>query len=94
MARVTWSSKALDELDAICDFIAETSPRRGRKLWEDLFGATERLGLFPQSGRVVPEIGDEALREVVHRGYRLLYYVTGDELKVLTVFHSAKPFGP
>ena len=94
MARVTWSSKALDELDAICDFIAETSPRRGRKLWEDLFSAADRLEVFPRYGRVVSEIGDEALREIVHRGYRLVYHVAEDEVKVLTVFHSAKPFGP
>ncbi|MEO1479393.1 MAG: type II toxin-antitoxin system RelE/ParE family toxin [Bacteroidota bacterium] len=94
MARVTWSSKALDELDAICNFTAETSPRRGRKLWEDLFSATDRLETFPRYGHVVPEIRDEALREIIHRGYRLLYHISEDEVKVLTVFHSAKPFGP
>ena len=46
-------------------------------------------------GRVVPEIGDEAMREVIYRNYRIVYVVDRDdeEVEVLTIFHSSRQFG-
>jgi plasmid stabilization system protein ParE len=38
-----------------------------------LVAAVERLEAFPQSGRVVPERNDEAIREVIVRPYRIVY---------------------
>ena len=59
--------------------------------------SVDRLALFPRSGRVVPEIGDEAVREILYRGYRIMHIVSGDEgdeeIKILTVVHSSLPFG-
>ena len=55
-----------------------------------MLAATHRLTLFPRSGRVVPNMGDEAMRELSYRGYRIVYVARVD---VLTVFHSARPFG-
>ena len=53
------------------------------------------LGRFPRMGRVVPEIGDEAIREVIYRQYRIIYVVDRDdeEVEVLTIFHSSQQFG-
>ena len=46
-------------------------------------------------GRRVPEIGDDALRELIYRQYRIIYIVDaeGERVDVLTIFHSAKEFG-
>jgi len=46
-------------------------------------------------GRIVPEIGDEAIREVLYRNYRIAYVVDRDdkEVDVLTIFHSSQQFG-
>ena len=56
---------------------------------------TQRLELFPRSGRIVPEIGDEAIRELIYRNYRIVYVVdeAGEEVEVLTIFHSSHQFG-
>lgn len=66
-------------------------------LSDGIFEVVERLELFPRSGREVPEIRDEAMREILYRGYRIMYIVSGaegeEEVKVLTVFHSSMPFG-
>ena len=97
MARVIWAPQALADLEAIGDFIAREAPRYAQMLTDGAFDVVERLEVFPRSGRVVPEIGDEAMREVLYRGYRILYLVSGaegsEEVKVLTVFHSSMPFG-
>jgi len=93
MARVIWAPQALADIESIGDFIAREAPRFAQMLTDGVFEATERLEPFPLSGRVVPEIGDESIREVLYRGYRILYIVGGEEVKVLTVFHSSMPFG-
>lgn len=97
MARVIWAPQALADLEAIGDVIAREAPRYAQMLTNGVFEAAERLELFPRSGRVVPEIGDEAMREMLYRGYRIMYVVSGaegeEEAKILTVFHSSLPFG-
>ena len=64
---------------------------------DGIMASVDRLALFPRSGRVVPEIGDEAVREILYRGYRIMHIVSGDEgdeeIKILTVVHSSLPFG-
>ncbi|PSQ82101.1 MAG: hypothetical protein BRD46_00395, partial [Bacteroidetes bacterium QS_8_68_15] len=59
---------------------------------EEIGGA---LMSFAGVGRMVPEIEDEAIREVIYRGYRIVYVVDRDkeEVEVLTIFHSAQQFG-
>ncbi len=49
----------------------------------------------PASGWMVPEIGDEGLREVIHRNYRIVYIHLPDEdrIEVLTVFHASRQSG-
>lgn len=97
MARVIWAPQALADLEAIGDFIAREAPRFAQVLTDGAFEAVERLEAFPRSGRVVPEIGDESMREILYRGYRILHIVSGEEgmeeVKILTVFHSSMPFG-
>lgn len=97
MARVIWAPQALADLEAIGNFVAREAPRFAQVLTDGAFKAVERLEIFPRSGRVVPEIGDASIREILYRGYRILYIVSGEEaveeVKVLTVFHSSMPFG-
>ena len=49
----------------------------------------------PRSGRVVPEIGDENIREIIHRNYRIIYLYLPEEdrTEVLSVFHLSQQFG-
>jgi toxin ParE1/3/4 len=62
---------------------------------EGLLGSTRRLEAFPESGRAVPEMEDEALREVICREYRVIYYheAGSERAEVLTVLHTSRQFG-
>lgn len=94
MAEVRWTPQARADLRAIRSFLARESPRYAEVLEDQLLAATQRLEAFPRSGRAVPEVGDEAMRELLYRGYRIVYVVVDEErVDVLTVFHSARPFG-
>jgi plasmid stabilization system protein ParE len=90
MARISWTSEALTDLEAIGDFIARDAPSFAQIFVDRVFQSVERLEQFPRSGRVVPEIAQENLREVVFGSYRIVYLLSDDEVNILTVFHSSK----
>ncbi len=75
MARINWSDQALDDLDAICDFIARDVPRYAQVFANRVFESVERLVLFPQSGRIVPELQLEMIREIIFGNYRIVYMI-------------------
>ena len=53
-----------------------------------MFSAVERLEDFPQSGRRVPEAqyAEFEIREVITKGYRILYYlVNAEQIDILGV---------
>jgi toxin ParE1/3/4 len=55
--------------------------------------AVERLTENPRSGRVVPELGADSIREVVtHGNYRIVYRLRRDVVEIATVFHGARLF--
>ncbi|MEM8557751.1 MAG: type II toxin-antitoxin system RelE/ParE family toxin [Bacteroidota bacterium] len=92
MAEVIWSSAAREDLAAIRDYYARTSPGYARSILTKLFAAIENLATFPRIGRAVPEIEDAAFREVIVEGYRVVYLVTGEEVDasvdLLAIAHS------
>jgi plasmid stabilization system protein ParE len=55
-----------------------------------LIHATDRLAMFAYSGEVVPELGIESIRQVLHGNYRLIYRVRAELVEVLTVWHAAR----
>lgn len=46
---------------------------------ERLIETVGRLVQFPRLGRAVPEIEDEAIREVIYRGHRIVYILDSEE---------------
>ena len=90
MKRVTWTRQAIEDVEAIKAYVARDSERYAAMLAERLVAAVGRLGSFPQSGRVVPEVGDESLREVIHGNYRLVYRLQVEAVEVITVYHAAR----
>ena len=94
MAEVKWTPQALDDLEAICLFIARDAPQVAAVFAQSAFRATERLTNFPRSGRVVPELNDQNFREIVLGNYRLIYRIRQDEVQILTVHHGARVIDP
>lgn len=90
MAEVSWTPQALDDLDAVCLFIARDSPRYAEVFAQRLFRATDDLAEFPNMGRVVPEIGRDDIRELIVQSYRVIYRVLSGEVEILTVHHGAR----
>ena len=94
MARIRWTNQALADLEAIGNFIARDAPSVAQVFVDNVFEAVKRLEVFPRSGRVVPEIGQEDIREILFGSYRIVYVVGEEEVNILTVFHASRPLRP
>lgn len=90
MARVSWTPQALEDLEEISRFVRRNSRRYADDFVDRVFEATDRVGRYPHSGRMVPEWEDEELREVLVSGYRIIYRVLAEEVEVLTLHHTAR----
>ncbi|MNQ61428.1 Plasmid stabilization system protein [compost metagenome] len=85
--RIVWSPLALERVEDIAQYIAEDKPTAAVEWVEGLFATVERLADFPESGRVVPEVGAQRIREVMFGAYRVIYSVR-DQVDILTVRRS------
>ena len=90
MARLIWAPRAAEDLEAICSFISRDSAAYARDFAERIIEAVELLGEFPEAGRIVPEFGDPALRELLHRHYRVIYELGHDAVHILAIHHGAR----
>lgn len=86
---VTWSREAGENLVDIEEFIARDSVERAIRFVDALIDHAETfLSDNPRSGRTVPEIGNPDIRELIYRGYRIVYRLNGDRIEILTVFEG------
>lgn len=87
--RVTWSREADENLVEIEEFIARDSVERAVRFVDNLIDHAEAiLADNPRSGRIVPEIGNPDVRELIYRGYRVVYRLKGDLITILSVFEG------
>ncbi len=94
MGKVVWTLKSVTHLEAIHDYIARDSAVYARRFVHDLIKTTDRLGSFPLSGRVVPELAVPDVREVIFRNYRIVYRVKAGQnmVEVISVVHASRDF--
>lgn len=86
--KLFWSPLALERLTEIAAFIAQDDLLTAEKWIEKIFTAVGRLRQFPDSGRVVPEIGMNEFREVIFGNYRIIYRKEVEMVAILTVRHG------
>lgn len=88
--RVSWSPGAIKDLEEIAAFIAKDSLTYAKSVVRKVVAATRQLAAFPNSGRVVPELGNESTRELFAYSYRIIYRVQPDEILVVAVVHGRR----
>jgi len=89
---VTWSISARNDLKQIYDYIAKDSKYYATNVAQNIVSKAEKLSEFPEIGRVVPEIGDENVRELIIYSYRLIYEVVPNGAQILAIIHGKRDF--
>ena len=91
MARaVEWASRAKSDLRLAVEYIRKDSPESAKAFLSQVFQATRSLSTFSERGRVVADLGDPAIRQVLVGRYRVLYEVHSDAVWIMRVLHTSQ----
>lgn len=83
---------ALRRVTEIVDYISRDRPDAAARWAEGLFALVDQLEAHPGRGRIVPEIGRPAIRELIYGEYRIVYKVQATSVGILTVRHGRRQF--
>ena len=83
--KITWSPLAAEQVRDIASYIALDKPSVAEQWIDKIFDSAEQLIDFPKSGRVVPELQINSIRELVQGNYRVIYKIQDNSISVLTV---------
>jgi toxin ParE1/3/4 len=88
--RVVWTETSLSRVEDISAHIALDDPAAALRWVVGLFDLVDsQVAAFPESGRVVPELGQDSLREIVYGDYRVFYRLDVG-VEVMTVRHASQ----
>ncbi|OAT82350.1 type II toxin-antitoxin system RelE/ParE family toxin [Desulfotomaculum copahuensis] len=82
---------ALD-IQEIVEYIARHSAQNAVRFIDELLAVCRRLPDFPEMGRIVPEVGQPLIREIIHKNYRIVYTVRQGKVYILQIFNAARLF--
>jgi toxin ParE1/3/4 len=88
--KVRWTDEARNHLDRIYDYIAQDSPTYALRMVDRITRRSEQIAAFPRSGRVVPEVLDPELREVIEGPYRIVYRILAGGVDIVSILHSSR----
>jgi len=86
--QLVWTREALDRLSDIEEYVSKDSPNRAINFVNYLIDQGETLKDHPKIGRIVPEIGNENIRELIAKKYRIIYRLSEKRIEILTVFEG------
>lgn len=89
---IVWSKPAREDLRLIHQYIAHDSKRYATRVALDITEKVEVLRELPKLGRMVPEIGEENVREIGLYSYRIMYELIGDAVYIHGVIHRRRHF--
>ena len=90
MIPIIWSRNSEHDLDQIFEIISQDSLVKATHFIAELSKSVEKLQIFPETGRIVPEYGITHIREIIHKKYRIVYSVLKNKIVILTVFNGHK----
>jgi toxin ParE1/3/4 len=88
--RVVWSPRAVEDLEAIAQYIAIDSNAYAAAVVQTILNSSRRFSQFPFSGRIVPEFADQNIRESFAFNYRIIYRIENQVVTVATVIHGKR----
>jgi len=87
---VAWTETAWRDLERIADYVAEDSPGYAATLVRDVRDLARSLGELTERGRIVPELDDPSVRELIVGSYRLIYEADEESVFILGLIHGAR----
>ena len=88
---ITFTASAVKDLEEVkAWYIDQQVPDVGERLLGELVSQVERLAEFPESGRIVPELGIAHLREIIYPPFRIVYRLDKMRVRIVRVWRSER----
>lgn len=92
MVKVNWSKQAMEDIHRIKEYYVSFSESYGFKLVDQIFEKELLISSHPEIGRIVPEVNNKNLREIIFKNFRIIYAIfDSHRISVLTVHESSRP---
>jgi toxin ParE1/3/4 len=88
MARIIWADPAIQDLDAIADYIALDNPAAARNMVQQAFAAVRKLRKFPRMGSVPDELRGLPYRQLIVSPCRVFYRVESNAIYIVHVLRG------
>lgn len=88
--RLNWSREAIEDLNSIGEYIAKDSIFYARSVVSKIFAVAKQIPDGAEIGRIVPEIGDQNIRERFIYSYRLVYKIEDTQVLIVAVIHGKR----
>lgn len=96
MAKLRWSLQAADDLAEACEYIARDSEQYARLFAKQVMRTLKQMAKERLPGSMVPEYGQEQIRERLFHSYRIIVRAKSESgiVEVIRIFHSARLLPP
>ncbi len=91
MVKVVWTQRSLNDLEDIGEYISKDSIKYAKLTLEKLLSTEAIIVSNTLAGRIVPEINDKFIREIIKGNYRVIYQIRDNNaVYILTIFHTSR----
>lgn len=90
--KVVWTHQGQSTLDEAIAYIAQNSLTAAQRLLESALDSAASLEFMSERGRIVPELEQPAIRELLVQRYRLIYELFDTRVEILAFIHGARDF--
>ena len=91
--KVIWTENAQYDLEEIIEYIKTDSIEAAKNIFFEIKEQCNNLSIFPESKRVVPELGHIGIlryRELIYKRWRIVYKVENEKIYILIVVDSSR----
>ena len=85
--KIIWSPLSIDRVTEIAEYIAIDDPKASNDWVEKIFRIVKQLESFSRIGRIVPELNEDTIRELLFGNYRIIYRIELKQVSILTIRH-------
>jgi plasmid stabilization system protein ParE len=85
------AESAVSDLEGIREWYQDQGvPEVGERLILEIFERIETLAEHPEIGRIVPELGQAFLRELIHPPFRIVYRLDPGRVRIVRVWRGER----
>jgi toxin ParE1/3/4 len=86
---ISWRASALNDLEAVREFIAQDNPQAAARVLTTIRDAVDRLGRHPSLGRAGRVDGTRELI-ISNAPYIVAYRAVKNQIRILAVIHTSR----